>query len=355
MRWTLEDIAAGDPGDNTYLTLSPFDNGASWNFLRHYFPKLLGTDLTGTPQGIPEWIPPGWYELEGGGAIEITDDDLVLADVFPAGRMLPGEKRDQKRTFYYELLLQYRHGETYDPADEALEDPEKWHIPGGDARFCPGGGESGGGGASGGTTGATPGICPPGSGGWKTIYSYNESNGQQWVYAPYFSQAVAAQWSEWERDGDMMRTALSGYASGDSTVSSRIFNEVKAAGYAWYQEGITEDPLAEFYYKFGPIWIYPEGHFYYARTCALPGMEAKDPIPGGGLPPLWPTITIPFLKEIKPLAKAARIGVDLRPYDAMLIGKKLTFALNETEEQITINAPEGEGGESGGGGASGDW
>lgn len=340
--WDLEDVQGSDPHDESYTPLNPFDpTGLSWNLYRKYWSVLLGSP----DKGIPERLSPGSYLAVDGTFVTIDRDDLCFANLQPSGTQFRGLPflSSKKQTFYRTLTVTYR-ADTYTPPTAPLDDPRLWSIPSpdGDATKCLGGGGTGGGGGASGewgfvgkSTSSFPGECAAGSGAWNAIYSYNAGGNQsQYVHIAYFNEVVESRWSSWIMNNAMMQTDPAGYATNGGDIWARVYNMVKAAGFKWYQVGINDDDLADYDYQYGPITVYPQGWFLYARGCPTPNIDARTP-EGEPEPPPWPWPTI-IIHNREDLAKAARLGVDLRPYDLMFLGNKLTFE----GEQVTCNDPE---------------
>lgn len=338
MLWRIDDILGPNPNDPDYTSLSPFDTGLSWNFLRKSFNHLLEEG-----KGIPERLTSGYYIDINGTSVYVDRDDLALADIEPSGVQLQGVPGLDKKSFYSTLQLTYK-PDTWEPPLDHLDDPRYWHIPSpdGDATKClGGGGESGGGGASGEwgfigkSDGGFPGVCEPGTGDWHAIYSYEEGGDQShYVHIAYFTEEVSQRWSNWIRSSAvMMKTDPAGYAMNGGDIWARIYNYVKSGGYEWYIVNVTSGDLADYDYKYGPTIIYPQGWFLYARGCQIPNIDAKSVISGDGVPPIIIPRALPYLMK---QFDRMRLGVDLRPYEVMINGKKVTIG----GEQVTIGDPE---------------
>lgn len=338
MLWRIDDILGSNPNNPDYTSLAPFDTGLSWNLLRRLFGNLLDAG-----KGIPERIEAGYYVDVEGGLVYVDRNDLALADIAPSGVQFRGIPGLEKKSWYSTITLTYK-PDTWTPPSEDLDDPRYWSIPSpdGDATRClGGGGESGGGGASaewgfiGKSDGGFLGVCEPGAGSWHAIYAYDEGGDQaQYVHIAYFTEEVSLRWSSWLRhSADMMKTDPAGSAMNGGDIWTRIYNYVKSGGYEWYVENVTDEPLSHFDYKYGPRQIYPQGWFLYARGCPLPNINAKSIIPGNGVPPTILPRAVPF--EMK-LFQAARLGLDVRPYEVMIHGQKVYI----NGEQVTIGDPE---------------
>lgn len=336
--------------DGQYVQILPFNNQASWNFIRKFFPYLIGVDGLENEIGLPEELAPGTYEKVIGGTTTITTEDLLLGNVLPTGQVLPGRQSDERRSFYSGIFADYYSFANWEPpGPEPLDDPARWSLPWPFERFddCPkfsgGGGAGGGGGASGGWAAKTPeenqfpGRCLPGQGTFRALWNSVIEPYEDWyndrVYIPYFSEEVAQAAPAWVQMGDMMQSVGEHYTD----IRAIIYNQVRYAGFEWYAENITEEPLENFDFKTGPLNVIPQGYYLYCRVCPVPSIYAKVVATEDNPLPISITkIVIEERELIKNILKRQGFAMVWLPYDLSFNGKKTTF----NNKQLIFNKPE---------------
>ena len=133
--------------------------------------------------------------------------------------------------------------------------------------------------------------------------------------------------------GDMMQSVGEHYTD----IRAIIYNQVRYAGFEWYTENITEEPLENFDFKTGPLNVIPQGYYLYCRVCPIPSIYAKDVAPEDNpLPISIPKIVIEERELIKNILKRQGFAMVWLPYDLSFNGKKTTF----NNKQLIFNKPE---------------